>query len=145
MLEVGARAPEFALLDHAGERVTLATLLAQGPLVLYFYPGDFTPVCTREACAFRDAQPDLVAGGVQVVGVSPDSPEQHARFRAAFGLPFRLLSDPERSAARAYGAVGLFGFGTSRVTYRIGADGIIQQAVTARLRVAPHLDVARGR
>jgi peroxiredoxin Q/BCP len=143
MLAIGSRAPDFTLPDQDGQPVTLSAVLARGPVLLYFYPGDFTPVCTREACAFRDAEPDLLAEGLQVIGVSPDSPAKHAEFRAAYALTFTLLSDRDRSVARTYDALGLFGLGTGRVSYRIGADGLIQAVADARLRIAPHLALTR--
>lgn len=139
MLAIGARAPEFELADHSGAPVSLAALLRRGPLLLYFYPGDFTPICTREACAFRDAAPRLGSRGLQVVGVSPDPVARHAEFRAAYALDFPLLSDPDRRVAAAYQALGLFGLGTGRVSYRIGVDGRIEEHADARFRVSPHL------
>lgn len=135
MLRVGNTAPDFALPDETGTVRALGELLADGPLVLWFYPGDFTSICTREACAFRDAAPDLI----RVVGISAQDSASHARFKAAFGLNFTLLADPERVAIRAYEATGLFGVGTGRVTYRIGQDRRILEAVGARFRIAPHL------
>lgn len=143
MLAVGSRAPDFTLPDQDGQAVTLSAVLARGPVLLYFYPGDFTPVCTREACAFRDAGPELQADGLQVLGVSPDSPAKHAEFRAAYGLDFTLLADQDRTVARAYDALGLFGLGTGRVSYRIGTDGLIQAVADARLRIGPHLALTR--
>jgi peroxiredoxin Q/BCP len=139
MLAIGSLAPEFALPDERGDTRTLGELLADGPLVLWFYPGDFTPICTREACAFRDATPDLAPGAGRVVGISAQDSASHARFKQAYGLNFTLLADPERRAIRAYDATGLFGFGTARVTYRIGPDRRILEAVGARFRIAPHL------
>ena len=139
MLGVGSLAPDFALPDEHGSTRSLGDLLADGPLVLWFYPGDFTPICTREACAFRDAAPDLTPGSSRVVGISAQDSASHARFKQAYGLNFTLLADPERVAIRAYDATGLFGLGTSRVTYRIGPDRRILAAVSARFRIAPHL------
>lgn len=149
MLAVGAPAPDFALPDETGAVVTLADLLAslpdRGALLLYFYPGDFTPICTREACAFQEALPAIAEDGVRVVGVSAQDSAMHARFRQAYGLEFTLLADVERVAIRAYDATGLFGLGTGRVSYRIGKDGVIQDAVGARFGVAPHVELARAR
>jgi peroxiredoxin Q/BCP len=145
MLAIGSRAPGFALPDETGTVRTLAELIADGPLLLYFYPGDFTPICTREACAFQEALPELRADGVRVVGVSAQDSAMHARFKEAYGLEFTLLADEQRSAIRAYDATGPFGFGTSRVSYLIGRDGIIQDAVGARFGVAPHVALGRGR
>ena len=142
MLAIGSRAPDFALPDETGTVRRLAELISEGPLLLYFYPGDFTPICTREACAFQDALPQIRADGVRVVGVSAQDAETHAEFRKAYGLEFTLLADPQRVAIEAYDATGLFGFGTARVSYLIGSDGIIKDAVSARFGVAPHLALA---
>jgi thioredoxin-dependent peroxiredoxin len=139
MLAIGDTAPEFELKDDAGQTVRLSDLLAGGPLVLYFYPADFTPTCTREACMFRDAHQELAARGLRVVGVNASRRQTHARFRARLGLPFILLSDPERTAARSYGAAGLLGF-VRRISYLIGADAKILDAVRADLRLADHKD-----
>lgn len=139
MLEIGTKAPGFALPDETGTVRTLAELLADGPLLLYFYPGDFTPICTREACAFQQALPEVRPGGPRVVGVSAQDAATHAAFREAYGLEFTLLADVERVAIKAYDATGLFGLGTARVSYLIGQDGTIEDAVSARFGVAPHL------
>ena len=139
MLAIGSEAPDFSLPDETGVTRALSELLADGPLVLWFYPGDFTPICTREACAFRDAAPDLAPGAGRVVGISAQDSASHARFKSAYGLNFTLLADPERRTIRAYDATGLFGLGTARVTYRIGRDRRILEAVGARFRIAPHL------
>ncbi len=143
MLGVGSAAPDFALPDEHGNMRTLGDLLADGPLVLWFYPGDFTPICTREACAFRDAALGLAPDAARVVGISAQDTASHARFKQAYGLNFTLLADPERVAIRAYDATGLFGLGTARVTYRIGQDRRILEAVGARFRVAPHLELLK--
>ena len=149
MLAVGSTAPDFALPDETGAVRTLGELLADGPLLLWFYPGDFTPICTREACAFRDATPELAPGTGhsigRVVGISAQDSASHARFKQAYGLNFTLLADAERRTIRAYDATGPFGFGTARVTYRIGQDRRILDAVGARFRIAPHLELLQRR
>ena len=143
MLKVGDTAPDFSLPDHAGTTVRLAELLAKGPVLLYFYPADFTPVCTREACAFSTVEPALTRAGVSLIGISPQDEATHARFRERYSLPFPLLADPDKRVIRAYDCNGLMGFGVSRVTYLIGRDGRIQEAAKAALSVAPHLDLAK--
>ena len=149
MLAIGTKAPDFALPDETGTVRTLAELLGGlpdgGALLIYFYPGDFTPICTREACAFQQALPEIGADGVRVVGVSAQDAATHARFKAAYGLGFTLLADERREAIAAYDAAGLFGLGTGRVSYLIGKDGTILDAVAARFGVAPHVALARGR
>jgi thioredoxin-dependent peroxiredoxin len=111
-------------------------------VLLYFYPADFTPVCTKEACAFGALEPELARAGVTLLGVSPQDAETHTRFRERFSLPFPLLADPDKQVVRAYDCNGLLGFGVSRVTYLIGTDGRIQEVAKAALRVAPHLALA---
>ena len=138
MLKNGTRAPEFELEDQHGKRHTLKSLLAAGPLILYFYPADFTPGCTKEACSFRDLQKDLVAARLRVVGVSPQDAASHQRFAEKHGLNFPLLADPDKKAVKAYDVDGPLGFGVRRGTYLIDADGTIQDSVLADLRIAEH-------
>ena len=142
MLKAGDTAPDFSLPDDHGQAVSLRGLLAKGPVLLYFYPADFTPVCTREACAFGALEPELAKAGGSLIGISPQDEESHARFRERYSLPFPLLADPDKRVIRAYDCDGLLGFGVSRVTYLIGKDGRIQEAAKAALRVAPHLALA---
>lgn len=142
MLKTGDMAPDFALPDQDGREVKLSELLTRGPVVLYFYPADFTPVCTREACAFGALQPQLAERGVTLIGISPQDSASHARFRERYHLAFPLLADPDKKVIRAYGCDGPLGFGVSRVTYRIGTDGRIQDAAKAAFRVAPHRKLA---
>jgi len=143
MLKVGDTAPDFTLPDQDGHPVHLAGLLAKGPVLLYFYPADFTPVCTREACAFDALTPELGRAGVTLIGVSPQDSASHARFRERHHLGFPLLADPERRVIRAYGCDGFLGLMVQRVTYLIGKDGRIQEAAKAALSVGPHLELAR--
>jgi peroxiredoxin Q/BCP len=138
MLKKGAQAPEFDLADQDGKRHTLKSLLQDGPIILYFYPADFTPGCTKEACSFRDLQKDLVAANLRVVGVSPQDAESHKRFAAKHNLNFPLLADPDKKAVKAYDVDGPLGFGVRRGTYLIGKDGKVQDSVLADLRIAEH-------
>jgi peroxiredoxin Q/BCP len=138
MLKHGTQAPEFSLEDQDGKRHTLASLLRAGPLILYFYPADFTPGCTKEACSFRDLQKDLVAANLRVVGVSPQDAESHRRFAAKHGLNFPLLADPDKQAVKAYDVDGPLGFGVRRGTYLIGQDGKVLDSVLADLRISEH-------
>ena len=142
MLKVGDTAPDFSLPDQDGRELCLSALLAKGPVLLYFYPADFTPVCTREACAFGALDAELNRAGVTLLGVSPQDGATHTRFRDRYSLPFPLLADPDKRVIRAYDCDGLLGFGVSRVTYLIGRDGRIQEAAKAAFRVAPHLALA---
>src|SRR5512139_750720 len=138
MLDIGKRAPDFTLEDQDGKRHTLKSLLKDGPLILYFYPADFTPGCTKEACTFRDLQKDLVAARLRVVGVSPQDAESHERFAEMHGLNFPLLADPDKRAVKAYDLDGPLGFGVRRGTYLIGADGTVKDSVLADLRISEH-------
>lgn len=129
-VEVGDQAPGFELEDHQGKPRTLDEFLGR-PLILYFYPSDFTPFCTREACQFQDAMTDLDGLGVQVVGVSNDPPDKHAEFREAYDLTFPLLSDPEGEVIEAYGCDGFLG--TSRVTFVVDRKGTVVERITGLL------------
>jgi len=140
MLDVGQRAPSFEATDQDGNPVSLEALLRNGPLVLYFYPKDNTPVCTREACHFRDAHAELAERGAQVVGVSGDSDRSHRAFAEEHRLPFLLVSDRDRALAKKYDALRPFGLGTSRVTYVIGEDATIRGAFHHELRAKKHVD-----
>ncbi|HSJ94787.1 MAG TPA: thioredoxin-dependent thiol peroxidase, partial [Gaiellaceae bacterium] len=133
-LEEGQQAPDFELGSDAGERVRLSDLRGK-PVVLYFYPRDDTPGCTKEACAFRDAYGEFEERGAILLGVSPDDEASHARFREKYSLPFTLLADLEHEAAEAYGAwrekknYGKTYWGVHRSTFVIGADGTIVRAM----------------
>lgn len=142
MLQPGSIAPDFVLPDETGKDVSLSGLLENGPLLLYFYPADFTAGCTREACSFRDIHGDIQAAGMQVVGISPQDSDSHARFRSQNGLPFRLLSDPDKTVIRKYQADGLLGIGVRRITYLIDENRNITDALQAEIFVGQHSDFA---
>lgn len=131
-LKEGDPAPPFSALTQQGQRVALSDFRGK-PVVLYFYPRDHTPGCTREACAFRDAFDRLRQLGAVVLGVSVDGVESHRRFAQKHALPFLLLADTERRIVRAYGVWGTKTFmgrkfqGTHRVTFLIGPDGRIRK------------------
>lgn len=144
MLKAGEEAPEFALENDEGKETSLAGLLQKGPLILYFYPADFTPGCTAEACSIRDIHSDIQAAGLQVAGVSPQDADSHARFREKHGLPFELLCDQDKEVARLYDVDGPFGVGVRRTTYLIGQDGKIHDAVQADLRIGRHEEFIRN-
>jgi peroxiredoxin Q/BCP len=126
-IEEGAKAPAFTLTADSGAKVRLADFKGS-PVVLYFYPKDDTPGCTKEACAFRDTEAELQQLGARVLGVSPDSVESHAKFRDKFGLNFPLLADPDHAVAEKYGAwreknmYGKKSMGVQRSTFLI--DGL---------------------
>ena len=143
MLAVGTRAPEFTLPDQDGRDTSLTSLLNHGPLVLFFYPADFTPGCTREVCTFRDLHSDLLKGGLNLAGISPQGPESHRAFREKHGLPFKLLSDEGKAVVGMYDANGPLGLGVRRVTYLIEPDRHIRDAVLADFRITRHEDFVR--
>jgi thioredoxin-dependent peroxiredoxin len=132
MIQTGEPAPDFALKDPDGRRVSLADLAGKD-VILYFYPKDDTPGCTKEACGFRDAWDDVRALGAVIIGVSPDASASHQRFAEKYRLPFQLLSDPDRKMMEAYGAYGektLYGktvTGVIRSTVWIGPDGRVRR------------------
>ena len=140
MIKPGEHAPEFVLANDQGGESSLAELLRNGPLILYFYPADFTPGCTREACSIRDIHEDLAAAGLQVAGISPQDVASHARFRERFELPFTLLSDPDKVAIKLYDVDGPFGVGVRRTTFLVNQDGIIEDSILADIRIDRHKD-----
>jgi thioredoxin-dependent peroxiredoxin len=144
MLLVGMRAPEFTLPDQDMLKVSLSSLLKDGPLILYFYPADFTPGCTREACCIRDLHPKLHAAGLTVAGISPQPPETHRAFREQYQLPFTLLSDTDRFVIRLYDAHGPLGLGVRRATYLIDQGCTIRGALLADFRISQHEEFVRA-
>ena len=132
MLEIGMKAPDFTLKDKNGNDFTLSSLLGK-KVVLYFYPKDNTPGCTRQACAFAGAYKQFEAKGVEVVGISKDSVASHVKFAEKYELPFILLSDPDRVAIEAYGVwqekkmCGKVSMGVVRTTFIIDEDGNIEK------------------
>jgi len=143
MLGIGDLAPEFTLPDQDGRRWALSDLVSAGSAVVYFYPADFTPGCTREACLFRDRYDALAEAEVPLVGISPQDEASHRRFAGAFGLRFPLLADPDKLVIRAFGVDGPLGFGVRRVTYLIGQDRRIENRVVADFMVGSHMELVR--
>jgi len=151
-LKPGDVAPDFSAVTTDGSRIELSRLRGKH-VVLYFYPKDDTPGCTKEACAFRDAFPDFTAAGAVVIGVSTDPVRSHVRFTEKFRLPFPLIADEDRSVVNAYGAWGEKTFmgrryqGTFRITFHIGPDGLIRNIwpqVKPELHAAEVLKAIRG-
>lgn len=138
MLKAGVEAPDFTLPDSEGKPRQLADLVEDCPLILYFYPADFTPGCTREACDLRDLHALILASGLRVVGISPQSPESHRRFRSEHALPFMLLSDEDKSVIKAYDVDGPLGIGVRRATFLVDAHRRITDAVLADLMISKH-------
>ena len=138
MLDVGDKTPDFVLHQDTGESVSLDELLTDGPLILFFYPADFTPGCTAEACSIRDIYPDIKAVNATVVGVSPQSIETHHRVKSTFELPFPLLADPEKAVIKSFGVNGPMGFGVRRVTFLINQEKRIVDRVVADFAIKRH-------
>ena len=134
MVEEGKPAPDFELTTDAGERVKLSDFRGR-PVVLYFYPKDDTPGCTKEASGFRDIYSEFEQRGAVVLGVSPDDEASHARFKEKYSLPFTLLADPDHEVAEAYGVwvernyAGRKYMGINRSTFIIDADGKLVKAM----------------
>ena len=132
MLETGSQAPQFTLPDKNGNAVSLSDFLGR-KVVLYFYPKDNTPGCTRQACAFADAYDGFMERNVTVIGISKDSTASHAKFAQKFNLPFILLSDPELQAIQSYGVwqekklYGKVSMGVVRTTFIIDEQGNIEK------------------
>jgi peroxiredoxin Q/BCP len=143
MLKAGERAPEFTLPDETSTDRSLTRLLSAGAIVLYFYPADFTPGCTRQACVLRDIHAEIEAAGLRVVGISPQSPESHAKFKARYHLPFVLLSDEQKTVIKMYGVNGPLGLGVRRATYLIDASRRIRDVVLADFKIGRHADFVR--
>jgi peroxiredoxin Q/BCP len=132
-IEEGDKAPDFTLTADDGSMVKLSALKGS-PVVLYFYPADDTPGCTKEACAFRDRSAELKKLGAKVFGVSPDDVASHVKFRDKYQLNFPLLADPDHKVAEKYGAwreknmYGKTSMGIARSTFVIGKDGVVKKA-----------------
>ncbi len=144
MVDVGQKAPDFALTNQDGQPVTLSEFRGS-PVVLYFYPKDDTPGCTKEACAFRDAFSEYRKRGAVILGVSPDDPASHAKFARKFELPFTLVADPEHTLCEAYGVwkeknmYGRKSMGVERTTFVIDANGVVRH-VFPKVKVDGHSD-----
>jgi peroxiredoxin Q/BCP len=144
---MGERAPDFALPDANGREVRLADFRGR-PVVLYFYPKDDTPGCTKEACSFRDQYQDFRDAGAEVIGVSSDSSDSHRRFAERHRLPFTLLADQGGKVRKLYGVPATLGLLPGRVTFVIDAEGVVRHAFNSQLAATRHvgeaLDALRG-
>jgi peroxiredoxin Q/BCP len=137
-LTVGALAPDFSALDQHARPFRLSEQRGR-PVVVFFYPRDFTPACTAQSCAFRDAYAELAGTGAVVVGVSGDSDESHAKFAARHALPYALISDADGSIRKAWGVPrSAFGLLPGRVTYVLDATGVVRMVFSSQLRAGEH-------
>jgi peroxiredoxin Q/BCP len=147
-LKIGDRAPDFTLSSSKGEKVSLSDFAGKKTVVLYFYPKDDTPGCTVEACDFRDSHEVFVGSGAEVIGVSSDSQESHARFVKKYELPMVMLSDPGGEVRARYGVKSTFGIFPGRVTFVIDPGGVVRYVFSSQLRVTDHvkkaLDIVKG-
>jgi peroxiredoxin Q/BCP len=134
VIEEGKQAPDFELPSDSGETVKLSSLRGK-PVVLYFYPKDDTPGCTKQACGIRDAYGEFERAGAVVLGVSPDDESSHVKFKEKYGLPFTLLADPGHAVADEYGVwgektyAGRSYMGVNRSTFVIGEDGTVRKVM----------------
>lgn len=144
-LEEGDAAPDFTLPDHTGTPVSLSGELAKGPVVLYFFPRAFTPVCTAEACSFRDNHDVFGDAGATVLGISMDSIDRQKDFHSKNALNHRLLSDGDGKVHKSFGvrAGGVAGFAvTDRITFVIDREGVVRAVTRGMLAADPHVDEA---
>jgi peroxiredoxin Q/BCP len=141
-VKAGDKAPDFTLLSQDGESVRLSDRLGERVVILYFYPKDETPGCTREACAFRDSYEVFTDAGAEVIGVSSDSVASHDAFAQHHKLPFTLLSDEDGSVRKSYGVPSTLGLLPGRVTYVIDRAGTVRHVVNSQLNIGRHIDSA---
>ncbi len=141
-IAVGQRAPDFTLPDAEGKRVRLSDFRGQKAVVLYFYPKDDTPGCTKEACSFRDSYEDFRDAGAEVIGVSSDSSASHEKFAKRYKLPFTLLSDADGAVRAKYGVPATLGLLPGRVTFVIDRDGVVRHVFNSQLQAARHVGEA---
>jgi peroxiredoxin Q/BCP len=141
-IKPGDTAPDFALPDGAGKTVRLSDFRGRKPVVLYFYPKDDTPGCTKEACAFRDQYEDFTAAGAEVIGVSSDDAAAHTRFAEKYKLPFLLLTDAGGKVRKQYGVPATLGLLPGRVTFVIDREGVVRHVFNSQLRATQHIPEA---
>lgn len=139
-LKVGDHIPSIQLRDQNNKVVNVDELIGTSNLVIYFYPKDDTPGCTKEACGFRDQFEVFKEAGATVIGISSDSPESHLTFAKKYNLPFTLLSDEENVVRKAFGVEGnLFGLIPGRVTFVIDKKGVIQHVFDSQMKAEKHI------
>lgn len=141
-IQEGDRAPNFTAETHTGRKISLADFQGKQAVVLYFYPKDGTSICTKEACAFRDAYEDFVQAGAAVIGVSVDSLESHRSFAADKQLPFLLIGDEDGALRKLFGVPKTFGLLPGRVTYVIDREGVVRHVFNSQLFAGRHVSEA---
>ena len=145
-LRIGQKAPDFDVVSSSGKILKLQDFAGKKNVVIYFYPGDFTPICTKETCGFRDMYADLESKDTEVIGVSVDSNESHEKFAKEYKLAFALVSDAKRELARTYGATSflrdILGK-TARMTFVIDKKGQIAGIFQGELSASKHVEGVR--
>jgi peroxiredoxin Q/BCP len=139
-VKVGDKAQDFTLPSQMGDNVTLSEFFGKKNIVLYFYPKDESPGCTREACSFRDSYEELTNLGAEVIGVSGQSVESHKSFATHYGLPFILLSDKDNKVRELYGVPSTMGIIPGRVTYIIDKQGIVRHIFSSQIQAERHVE-----
>lgn len=138
MLKIGDAAPDFTLPDQSGAPVSLRDLLAKGPLLVYFYPADATPICTAQACMVRDHAADLARAGILAVGISAQGVDSKRKFAEGKKLSQRILADVDKRVANAFGVRAIFGLVPRRASFLIDPSGTIVDRAVADLSVNAH-------
>jgi thioredoxin-dependent peroxiredoxin len=141
-VDAGSKAPNFTLPSQSGVMVNLKDFIGKKPVVLFFYPKDDTPGCTKEACAFRDDYEEFDKLAAEVIGISSDSVDSHRSFAKKHDLPFTLLSDEGSKVRRLYGVPNTFGLFPGRVTYIIDEEGVVRHIFSSQLGVEQHVEEA---
>ena len=141
-IRVGDEAPDFVLPDRTGKMVRLSEFRGHKAVVLYFYPKDDTPGCTKESCAFRDGYQDFQDAGAEVIGVSSDSAESHGKFAAKHRLPFTLLADQGGQVRKRYGVPATLGLLPGRVTFVIDRSGVVRHVFNSQFQATQHVSEA---
>ena len=143
MITKGEQAPEFQGSLASGKQLRLRDFHGRRHIILYFFPKDFTPGCTKEACSFRDRRAEIAALDAEIVGVSLDTPEKHASFAEKYQLPYPLISDRSAAIATAFGVSRLGGWlPTKRVTFVIDKQGVVQKVIQSEFSIDMHIDEA---
>ena len=141
-IRVGDEAPDFVLPDRTGKMVRLSEFRGHKAVVLYFYPKDDTPGCTKESCAFRDGYQDFQDAGAEDIGVSSDSAESHGKFAAKHRLPFTLLADQGGQVRKRYGVPATLGLLPGRVTFVIDRSGVVRHVFNSQFQATQHVSEA---
>ncbi len=139
-VKVGDTAPDFTLSSQTGEPISLKDFRGQKAVVLYFYPKDDTPGCTKESCGFRDSYETFTDAGAEVIGISGDSVNSHQQFASKYQLPFTLISDVGNKVRQLYGVPATFGLLPGRVTYVIDKEGVVRNIFNSQLNFQGHID-----